>query len=95
MLTIDNNGLDRMEILYPGIRATVSAYDEAKLPSCHQCGSEDTAAVGCGMIGRTIALAGATTKFKLVPNGPKPGAYFCNQCNKFFDALAATPPKQS
>jgi hypothetical protein len=38
-----------------------------------------------GIIGRAISIAAATTKFKLIPNGPKPGKYFCYICDKFFD----------
>jgi hypothetical protein len=28
--------------------------------------------------------AAATTKFKLIPNGPKRGKYFCNVCKQYF-----------
>jgi hypothetical protein len=47
--------------------------------------SDDTASVGCGVIGRTMNIAGATTKFKLVANGPALGKYFCHIGNRFFD----------
>jgi len=55
------------------------------LPQCPRCGSKDTADVQCGIIGRTINIAAATTRFKLIPNGPAPGKYFCNACDEFFD----------
>jgi len=55
------------------------------LPACSRCGSENTADVQCGIIGRTINIAAATTKVKLIPNGPKAGACFCNTCNEFFN----------
>lgn len=35
--------------------------------------------------GRTIYVAAATTKFKLIPNGPKPVKYFCNAFDEYFD----------
>ena len=52
---------------------------------CARCGSTKTAGVHCGIVGRTINLAAATTKFKLIANGPRPGQYFCNACNEFSD----------
>jgi hypothetical protein len=84
MLKVDEKTLDYMEKQHPGIRQTIRFFDEAVLPGCSRCGSANTATVGCGVIGRTIYLAGATTKFKLIPNPPKPGEYFCNDCNEFF-----------
>jgi hypothetical protein len=47
--------------------------------------SDNTASVQVGVIGRTITMAAATSKFKLVANGPKPGTYFCQACRGFFD----------
>ncbi len=85
MLKIGNKELDRLEKNYPGIGETIRHFEEAMLPVCSRCRSEDTASLQCGIIGRTIHLAGATTKFKLIANGPKPGEYFCNACNEFFD----------
>ncbi len=54
-------------------------------PVCSHCGSANTADVGCGIIGRTINIAAATTKFKLIVDGPAPGKSFCNTCNEFFN----------
>ena len=84
MLTIDRKTLGRLEKLYPGIGTDIRSREKATLPKCSRCGSKDTAGVGCGLIGRTMSIAGATTKFKLIPHGPKPGEYFCNACNEFF-----------
>jgi hypothetical protein len=38
-----------------------------------------------GIIGRTITIAAATTKFKLIPNGRRLGDYFYNACKAFFN----------
>ncbi len=85
MLKINQEALDHIELQYPGIDKSIRNREEAALPVCSLCGSEDTAEVGVGLVGYSINLAAATTKFKLIPNGPKPGTYFCNSCNKFFD----------
>lgn len=84
MLKIDAETLDDMERQHPGIRETIRWFEGQTLPACTRCGSANTADVQCGVIGRTIYLAAATTKFKLIPNGPKPGKYFCNGCRRFF-----------
>lgn len=85
MLKADKQRLSHMEAQYPGIEKQVRYFEQAKLPSCPRCASPDTAAVQVGIIGRTINIAGATTKFRLIPNGPKPGRYFCNACERYFD----------
>ena len=85
MLKIANKELDRLEKQYRGIARQIRQFENAVLPQCPRCGSKDTADVQCGIIGRTINIAAATTKFKLIPNGPAPGKYFCNACNEFFD----------
>ena len=85
MLKIDKETLERMEKEYPGIRETILGFEEATLPVCSRCGSENTADAQCGIIGRTINIAAATTKFKVIANGPKAGKYFCNTCNEFFN----------
>lgn len=84
MLKIDEEALNKMDIQHRGIVKDIRQFEEAELPSCPQCGSQDTADVQCGMVGRKIYIATATTKYKLVPNPPKPGNYFCNACEKFF-----------
>ena len=85
MLKRDKETLDDMEKSYPGILEQILCFEEAKLPICPRCGSENTANVQVGIIGRTIHISSATTKFKLIPHGPKPGGYFCNICNEFFN----------
>ena len=85
MLKIDKKKLNLLEKKYPGIRKTILGFDKAVLPVCPRCGSDNAADVQCGIIGRTIIIAVATTKIKLIPNGPKPGKYFCNTCEKFFN----------
>ena len=84
MLKIDKDTLNEMEQKYSGIRKQIVRFEEATLPACPHCGSQDTAEVNVGIVGRTINIAAATTKFKLIPNGPKPGDYFCNACDAFF-----------
>ena len=85
MLKIDEETIDRMEAQHPGIAKTIRYFEEASLPVCPHCGSDNTADVQCGIVGRTIYLAAATTKIKLIANGPKPGPYFCNGCEEFFN----------
>src|SRR6185503_8822943 len=75
-----------LEENYPGITEQIRRYAEAELPSCPHCGSEDTASVEVGMVGRAITIAASTTKVKLVPNAKdKLGIYFCNECKKYFN----------
>jgi hypothetical protein len=85
MLKIDEETLDRMEELYPGIRETILRFENATLQACSHCGSENAADVQIGIIGRTIHIAAATTKFVVIPNAPKPGKYFCYTCKSYFD----------
>jgi len=82
---MDKDRLDKLERDYPGISESIRHYDEAEIPVCPQCGSNDTASVQIGIVGRTIAIAGMTRKFFLIPNGPRPGKYFCRACRQYFD----------
>ena len=84
MLKKSQDELDRLEDQYAGIVEHIRRIEDSSLPSCPDCSSNDTAEVGVGVIGRTIAIAAATTKFKLVPNNPL-AAFFCNACQCFFD----------
>ena len=59
-----------------------------EVPPCTQCDSRSTASVQVGIIGLTIRLAATCRKFKLLTNGPKPGNWFCNLCQQFFDIHA-------
>jgi len=84
MLKVNQEDLDQLESQYSGIVEQIRRFDNAILPSCPKCGATDTADVQVGVIGRTIGIAAATTKFKLVPNN-RPGKYFCNIGKEFFD----------
>ena len=78
--------MSTLEDQYPGITEQYLRFENAELPPCSHCGSNDTARVQVGIVGRTIYLNGASRKFKLVPNmSDKQGKYFCNHCEKFFD----------
>ncbi|MBE0686374.1 MAG: hypothetical protein IH585_10265 [Anaerolineaceae bacterium] len=85
MIKISQELLVEMESQHKGIIYQIMGFENAALPNCAHCGSADTADVQVGIIGRTIYIAGATTKFHLIPNGPRPGRYFCNHCRNFFD----------
>jgi hypothetical protein len=75
-----------LEENHPGITEQIRRYAEAELPSCPHCGSDDTASVQVGMVGRAVTIAASTTKVKLVPNAKdKLGLYFCNACKKYFN----------
>ena len=82
-----------METSYPGIREQIFRFDAAELPVCPDCNSPDTASVQVGVIGRTINLCAATSKFHLIPNGPKPGEFFCNSCRKYFNDITRDDEK--
>ncbi len=84
MLKVSQEAIDQMERQRPGMREMIEHYEAATYPPCQHCQSDHTAAVGVGVIGRTIDLSAATTKFKLVGNGPKSGDYFCNDCGRYF-----------
>lgn len=62
-----------------------------EVPPCTRCGSSTTASVQVGVIGITIRLAATCPKFKLIPNGPKPGKWFCRSCGRFFDVPYESP----
>ena len=84
MLKVNQSTLIDLEEKYPGITKQIMRFENAQLPACTNCKSDNTADVQVGIIGRTINIAAATTKFRLIPNGPKPGDYFCNDCGKYF-----------
>jgi hypothetical protein len=81
----DKERLNKLENDYPGITDNIMYFEEAELPACTHCGSNDTASVQIGIIGRTIAIVSMTRKFYLIPNGPAPGKYFCRTCKKYYD----------
>jgi hypothetical protein len=84
MLKIKPTALDDLEARHSGIRAQIMDFENAELPPCPHCGSTDTAQTSLGMLPRSLAIASATTKLKLIPNGPLPGRYACNACESFF-----------
>ena len=68
---------ENMEDSYPDITEQIRRFAEAELPSCPHCGSDNTASVQVGIIGRAITIAASTPKVKLVPNAKdKLGLYF-------------------
>lgn len=82
MIKVNDESLNNMEEQYPGIKKQIFDYERQKIPACRFCKSEDTAQVEFGIIGRTINIAAATTKFKLGAKGNK--RQYCNACSKFF-----------
>lgn len=77
-------------------REIYDRFTRMEVPKCGHCGSGNTASVQVGVIGLTIRLAATCRKFKLIPNGPKPGDWCCNSCQRFFTIAdetgkAATP----
>jgi hypothetical protein len=77
---------ENLEEIYPGITEQIRLFVEAELPSCSHCGSEDTASVQVGTVGRAAVIGKATKKVKLVPTAKdKLGTYFCNNCGKYFN----------
>jgi len=95
MLKVYDKAIERMEEQYPEITKQILNFENADLLACPQCGSEDTADVQVGIIGRTIYIASATLKFTLIPNGPKPGRYFCNSCKKYFGEVQENDEQSS
>lgn len=86
MLKITAQELQRYESLYSGIRETIMHFEANELPICPRCDSDDSSLVEAGIIGRTIHIAAATTKFHLVPNYEFDlhGPYYCNACKMYF-----------
>ena len=84
MLKFLDHEMAHVEKQHPGITGWVLRLEDEVLPICPHCGSTDTAVVLIGIIGRTIHIAAATTKARLLPNGPKPGTHYCNHCEEYF-----------
>ena len=84
MLKVVQEVLTQLEGRYPGVVETIMRFENAQVPPCPRCASEDTARVLVGIIGRTINIAAVTTKVTLVPNGPPPGKWRCNTCEEYF-----------
>ena len=66
-------------------------FTQMEVPTCTHCSSGNTASVQVGVIGMTIRLAATCPKFKLIPNGPKPGEWFCKSCQQFFNTPDRAP----
>ncbi len=88
MIRCDLKRLVRLEDGRPGFIATLLRFENQPIPPCSYCGSPDTAAVQCGFVGFSMALAGASTKFHLLPNYNGEGIYFCNSCRRQFGSEA-------
>ena len=98
MIKISEDSIRKLEQSYPGITEQIQHFEALELPACPVCGSDDTASVQVGMIGRTINLCGATSKFHLIPNGNDKGIYYCNDCRQQFGPSRRqenNPPGQS
>jgi len=87
MLKVSKAWIRSAEKRYPGFKDTLDHYEVQDLPSCPLCGSVETAKVSTGLVGYSTALAAATTKMKLIPNG-HPADFYCSACDKFFDIPA-------
>jgi hypothetical protein len=88
MLKVNAEWILETERQYPGFKKTLDYYESLPIPACPRCGSDDCARVTVGVIGRTMALAAATTKVRLVPNG-EPG-FHCCACEHFFKSATST-----
>jgi hypothetical protein len=83
MLKKTEEELAEMELKYPDIRNQVRHFEAIQVSCCPHCASQNTAVVQCGVIGRTIGIASATTKFHLRANG-RPAPYYCCDCERYF-----------
>ena len=89
MLRYSEKQLQRVEANYPGVRESIERFEAMEIPACPSCLSDDTAVIQVGLIGRTMTIAGGTTKFKIIPNRSKPKwkrKYFCRACEETFDS---------
>jgi predicted RNA-binding Zn-ribbon protein involved in translation (DUF1610 family) len=84
MLKVDEEWIRRVEKQYPGIRQNIDSFESADLPSCPRCGSVNTAVVSVGIVGRSIHVAAATNKMRLLPDG-HPAEFYCNECGHYLD----------
>jgi len=88
MLKISQKELRRMGKKSPGLIDDITYFEQMDIPPCPRCKSANTASVQVGVISRTMSIACATTKFKLIMNG-SPGKYFCNDCERYFGPKSA------
>lgn len=92
MWKIDPACLENYEVEYPGLARRARHFENAILPTCEHCGSANTADVQVGIVRYTILLVSMTTKFHLIPNGPRPGRFYCNDCRQYFTPLIWDEP---
>jgi hypothetical protein len=85
MLKVNEEWIRESERKYPGFTMTLDYYESLDLPPCRRCGAGAAAKVSTGLVGRSIALAAATTKVKLLPNG-HPVDFYCWACDDVVDA---------
>ena len=93
MLRYSEKQLQRVEANYPGVRESIERFEAMDIPVCPSCSSDDTAVIQVGLIGRTMTIAGGTTKFKLIPNRSTPKwkkKHFCRACEETFDGAEET-----
>jgi len=93
MLRYSEKQLQRVEANYPGVRESIERFEAMDISACPSCLSDDTAVIQVGLIGRTMTIAGGTTKFKLIPNRSTPKwkkKYFCRACEETFDGAEET-----
>jgi hypothetical protein len=65
MLKVNQETLKDFEGKHSGITEQIMQFENAVLPVCPDCKSDNTANVQVGIIGRTMNIAAATTKYKL------------------------------
>lgn len=85
MVKMNEEWIRQAEIAYPGFRKTLNRYESMTLPACPACQSTNTATVATGIVGRSISLAAATTRVKLLRNPFGDEQFYCNDCETFFD----------
>ena len=86
-LQISNEALAKLNQQYDGIHDQIFEFEAMTLPVCSKCGTDNTAVTQVGVIGRTMNIALATSKVKIVANGEsREGQHYCNSCEVFFDS---------
>lgn len=88
MLKLPSASLSELEKQYLGIQAQIEAMEGTPSSSCPRCGREDAARITIGLVGRTLALAAATTRCHLLPSGTDESqgmTWFCRHCQETYD----------
>jgi|JI6StandDraft_1071083.scaffolds.fasta_scaffold23039_3 hypothetical protein len=87
MLKLTAAALSDLEKHYPGIQAQIASMEDTPSGPCPDCGRVDAARIIIGSTGRTLALAAASSRCHLLPNGTDETqgmAWFCHPCQKAF-----------